>query len=210
MPIPALDDSVYVSLDDLKLALKIPEADTTRDILLDYARAAASRSIDAYTGRRFYADASATARTLRVRGRVVHDQDGELLLVDDISSTTGLVVEFGSAGSSSYTTVAAAGYEAWPDNAIVRGLPIQGIRRVTGAWGFGNSNARAQITARWGWPATPDVVVQATLLQAIRLYSRKDSPQGVLGSEEWGAIRVSRMDPDVKSLVRHLVIPSFG
>jgi hypothetical protein len=197
----------YVSLVNLKLALKIVN-NTSRDTLLDYVRAAASKGVEAYTGRRFYADSSASARTYRIADRLISDDDGGLLLVDDISATTDLVVKVGTAGSSTYTTLASTEYEAWPDNAIARDQPIQGFRRVGGTWG--GPMARAQITARWGWPAVPDVVVEATLLQAIRLWSRKDSPQGVLGSAEFGAILVSRMDPDVKPLLRHLVIPGFG
>jgi hypothetical protein len=54
------------------------------------------------------------------------------------------------------------------------------------------------------------VIREATLIQALRLYKRKDSPEGVLGSAEWGTVRVSRLDPDVAKLVESLVLPGFG
>jgi hypothetical protein len=60
---------------------------------------------------------------------------------------------------------------------------------------------RVRVTARWGWPSVPDGVAQAAALLAARLYRRKDSPEGVLGSSEWGAVRVARFDPDVEGLI---------
>ena len=47
----------------------------------------------------------------------------------------------------------------------------------------------------------PAQVAQATLIQAARLYKRRESPEGVLGNAEWGSIRLSRVDPDVAALL---------
>jgi len=202
VPIPAPDDTLYVTLALLKESLKITDAG--RDNLLNQARASASRQIDKHTGgRRFYADGSASARTWRTRGRVVSDPDGELLLVDDISTTTGLVVELGD--GTTWTTV--TDYFAEPDNALVRGEPITGLRRDRGCW---STSRRVRVTAPWGWPAIPDQVVQACLIQSGRLFRRKDSPEGVAGSAEWGAIRLSRIDPDVQALLADFVLPGIG
>jgi hypothetical protein len=188
----------YATLTLLKDALGI--TDTARDDLLNQALVTASRSADAHTGRRFYADTSASTRTWPARGRVARDADGELLLVDDIASTTDLVVETGDGT----TWTAASGYWTDPDNALALGRPITGIRLNTEARG------RVRVTARWGWPAVPDQVVQATLMQAARLFKRKDSPEGVMGSAEWGPIRVSRIDPDVKALLASFVLPRLA
>lgn len=195
----------YTSLEALKDYLGI--SDTGRDTLLTQAILGASRGIDAHCGRRFYLDAVASARTYRPVGRVVRGADGEALLVDDIASTTGLVVETGVAGGSTWTAV--TDYEVEPENALVRGVAITALRRVGGSWA-GSASARLRVTARWGWPATPDVVGHAALIQAARLYRRKDSPEGVTGSAEWGVIRLSRIDPDVQALVKDLVLPGFG
>jgi hypothetical protein len=67
-----------------------------------------------------------------------------------------------------------------------------------------------RITARWGWPSIPAEVEMATRLLAARLYKRKDSPQGVIASADWGAVRVSKTDPDVYALIHHLSIPGFA
>lgn len=193
--------NTYVTLGLLKDALKI--TDTGRDDLLNQALASASRSVDAYTGRRFYADSSASARTWRTRGRVARGGDGDLLLVDDISSLTGLVVELGD--GTTWTTV--TDYFTEPDNALVRGEAITGLRYDMGCW---STSRRVRVTARWGWPSVPEPVVQATLIQAARLFRRKDSPEGVTGSAEFGLVRVSRVDPDVQALLSHLVLPGLA
>ena len=61
---------------------------------------------------------------------------------------------------------------------------------------------KKKVSARWGWPATPDVIKQATILQASRLFTRLDSPLGIAGFGDMGAMRVSfRGDPDVGMLL---------
>ena len=55
-----------------------------------------------------------------------------------------------------------------------------------------------------GTPATrhPDVT-EAILLLASRLYSRRNSPEGVSGWGEMGVVRVVGVDPDVERLIAH-------
>lgn len=194
----------YVDLPTLKSALGVESDDTTRDTLLASALAAASRGIDRMTGRRFWLDTTAVERTYNPRGRTVCDTDGERLIVDDIGVTMGMVVETGSGASWSAVT----GYETAPDNALVQGRPVTALLQPAGSWGYGT--CRVRVTARFGWPAIPDEVVEATKIQAARLYRRKDSPEGVTGSAEWGVVRLSRVDPDVYALVQHLTLPGFG
>ncbi|MFC8201281.1 phage gp6-like head-tail connector protein [Streptomyces sp. NPDC057298] len=194
----------YVERATLKQSLGIETDDDTRDTQLDRARAAASRSIDKTCGRRFWLDSEAVQRTFRLQGRIVCEADGELLLVDDIGSTTGLVVEAGS--GASFTAV--TGYETSPDNALADGKPISGLLRVQGTWG--TATTRVRVTAQFGWPAVPDEIAEAALIQAARLYKRKDSPEGVMGSAEWGVVRLSRRDPDVWALIEPHILPGFG
>lgn len=180
----------------------VGETTTTNDALLQQCLTTASRSIDSYTRRRFYADSSAAARSYRLAGRLVSDSDGDLAIVDDISSLTGLVVETGN--GTSWTAV--TDYTTEPDNALATGKPATYIRLpVTGAVG-----TMIRVTAKYGWPAVPDEVVQATLLQAARLFKRKDSVGGTVGSEEFGFLRITRVDPDVQALLRPFVIQSVG
>ena len=194
----------YGGLPALKSRLKIEPDDTSRDSDLNAALAAASGSINLTCGRRFWLDPDPVTRTLNPRGRVVRRDDGDLLLTGDIGSVTGLVVESGSAGS--YTPV--TGYETSPDNATLDGVAITGLLRVLGTWG--GPLERIRITARWGWPTVPPDIDEATLIQALRLYRRKDSPEGVTGSAEWGVVRLSRRDPDVWNLIEPYTLPGFA
>ncbi|HEU4422062.1 MAG TPA: head-tail connector protein [Pilimelia sp.] len=195
--------ALYASLTLLKASMKITAAD--RDELLTQALTAASRMVDSYTGRPvdgFTAAGSATARTFNPVGRITPDG---WLLVDDIGSTTDLVVETGTTGAWTAIT----DYETGPDNAIAYGRPITSLARPTIGWPLVGAE-RVRITARWGWPSVPDQVVQATLIQALRLYRRKDSPEGVAGAGDFGVVRLARVDPDVAALLSAFVIPGFA
>lgn len=191
----------YGTLPALKERLGIEADDTTRDALLTSALASASRSIDRTCGRRFWLDEVAVARVFRPSGRVACGPDGDVLLVDDIGDTAGLVVEAGGPGAWSVL----GGWETQPDNAFADGRPVTGLLRPSG-WGPG----RVRITTRWGWPLEPAEIVEASLIQASRLYKRKDSPEGITGSAEWGVVRLSRRDPDVWNLLEPYVLPGFG
>ncbi|MFD5057429.1 phage gp6-like head-tail connector protein [Streptomyces sp. NPDC058394] len=194
----------YGDLATLKERLDIPADDTSRDNGLAAALAAASRSIDRATGRRFWLDEQPVERTYNPRGRVVCQDDGDLLLVDDIGAIAGLIVATGSGASATVIT----GYETSPDNALLDGQSITGLLLPNGSWGIGTS--RVRVTARFGWPAVPDDVGEAALIQAARLYRRRSSPEGVTGSAEWGVVRLSRRDPDVWNLIEPYILPGFG
>jgi hypothetical protein len=196
----------YASLPDLKRALGIVQ-DTSRDELLLMALDSASRNIDRRCGRRFYADSGVTARTFRTRGRTLSTGDGLVFLVDDIASATGLIVELGSTASGAF--YATDDVEVMPDNAAARGEPITGLLLPAGMWSA-LPTGRVRVTARWGWPAVPDEIEHATLLLAARLFRRKDTPEGVAGSAEWGVVRVASRDPDVEALIGPFMLPDIG
>jgi hypothetical protein len=193
----------YVTLTELKSQLGLGPDDDSRDADLNRARASASRSIDKTTGRRFWLDPDPVQRVFNPRGRIVRENDGDLFLVDDIGSAGGLVVETGSGASWAVVT----GYETSPDNALIEGRPVTGLLRVLGTWG--TATTRLRVTARFGWPAVPDDVHEAALIQASRLFKRKDSPEGIIGSAEWGVRNLSRRDPDVWALIEPYIIPGF-
>lgn len=194
----------YADLATFKQMLKVEDDDASRDDLMARALTTASRSIDKATGQRFWLDPEPVARTYRLAGRTVCEADGDVLLVDGIGTVDGLLVESGS--GDTWTPV--TGYETTPDNALLNGRPVTGLLRVGGDWGYGTT--RIRVTARFGWPAVPDDIATAALIQASRLYKRKDSPEGVTGSAEWGVVRLSRRDPDVWNLIEQYVLPGFG
>lgn len=195
---------LYATLAEFKSGLKI--TDTDRDARIARNLASASRSIDRTCGRRFYLDPAPIARILSPKGRTVLDEDGWHLLTADIGDADGLVVETGRSPAWSDIT---AQVEAEPTDALDQLRPVTSLLRIGGAWPSGGGQ-RVQVTARWGWPAVPDEVHEATLLLANRLFKRTDSPEGVLGSSEWGVVRVSRRDPDVYGLIENLILPGIA
>lgn len=194
---------VYAPLSLLKKAIS---SDTSalsgRDDLLNQALVGASRAIDNLCGRRFYRDPVPRAVVYNPRGRVLRTDDGDLLLLPDIATLDDLDVETGRPTGSWSLVV---NWEYSPDDAIANGWPITGLLASWGTW-----QPRVRVTARWGWPGVPDAVAQATLLQASRLYKRKDSPEGVAGSADWGLVRVPNLDPDVKALIAPYIKPGLA
>jgi hypothetical protein len=201
----------YVSLSALKDYLKI--TDSTRDTMLTLATLAASRSIDLECGRRFYLDGSATVRTINPNGSITYqDDDGVHLLVPDIGSSTGLKVETGVLvylGSPTWTDITSTGIEMEPIDFIPTVDPMTSILRLGGR-PWGGTGARVRVTAQWGWPAVPDMISESALILAARLFKRKDSPEGIMADAQWGAIRLSRTDPDVAAMVGNYKLSALG
>lgn len=165
---------------------------TSLDAELQEKLTAASRRIDRDTNRRFYQDSVTSTRTYAF----THPT---LILVDDISTTTGLTFAINGA------TLDSTNYEYLPENAIAKGLPIEAVRNCFGwpcGWG-----QKLQVTAKWGWAAVPDEIKEATLLLASRLMKRRDSPDGVAGNADYGVVRVSRYDPDYDNLIGPFIRP---
>lgn len=201
---------LYGDLTTFKQLLSV--TDTNRDALLTMALTTASRQIDAYTSRRFYLDTVVSSRVYTPDRREAWYVSGGSIQVDDIGSTAGLVI---SEGFTSWNGVGAGPFTdvsndvvLMPDNALVQGRPVTALRRAIGT--IVDPYIQMKVTALWGWPTVPDEIVQATYIQAMRLYRRKDSPEGVLGNSEWGALRVSRVDPDVMALLDPYVKGGFA
>lgn len=176
---------------------------STMDTQLEMALNAASRSIDHYCGRRFWTDPSVVTRTFAGKGSTI------LELPDGIATVTGLVVKTDTAADGTFaTTWAATDYQLLPVNApyafpeVEPWTAIQALGSHAFLAGTSTHPNRVQITAKWGWPATPDPIIQACLIKASRLFHRKDSPQGIAGFGEFGPVRLSRTeDADVEALL---------
>lgn len=181
----------YATLTQLKTALRI--TDSSDDTELQDKLTSASRRVDKDTGRPHgYGQDSGTS------SRIYTPRHEELLTVDDISTATGLVVEVGR--GTSWTTVDSNSYDLLPENAEVDGWAIETLQRVTGCWPLWGTT-RVRVTARWGWPAVPENIKNATILLAARLFRRKDSPEGIKGFSDMGVVRVSRYDSDYDNLI---------
>jgi hypothetical protein len=198
---PGEPTDLYATLPEL-LAMRDNRPQVTPDVM-ERALRAASRAIDRRVGRPpggFLLAAEASSRVFGARGRVT--PDGRLL-VDDIGSDAGLVVEVEGIPNSWHGTDVRLG----PDNALATGQPATWIVPLSLRW---RRDERVRVTARWGWPAVPAEVGMAALLLANRLYLRKNSPEGLVQTQEFGGVRLSRWDPDVEALLAPYVLPGIA
>ena len=192
----------YASLAEVKAAARI--IDTVDDVLLEIAIESASRAIDGHTRRNFYVAGTA------VSTRVFAATNSDFVWVDDFASTTGLIVKTADNLDGNFnTTWAATDYQLEPLNGVSEGVSWPYTRiRTTGGKGFpyGSGLAGLQVTARFGWSAVPTAIKQACIILAGRQFKRYDSPLGVAGFGDLGAMRVSRVDPDVATLIEPYVL----
>lgn len=186
----------YVTTAEVKAELGI--TDSGRDAGITRAVNAASAAIDRSCSRSFVVPTTATDLIFSPDGRRYVEATGEGFIVEDIASTSGLVVAVGS--GSTYTTITSSAYALNPPDAIARSRPATAIVMLGSTWAVGTGET-VKVTARWGWPATPAEITEAAMILSIRLWKRKDSPEGVMGQADWGMMRVSRVDPDVEALI---------
>ena len=183
----------YCSLADVKSSARI--SDNVDDGMLELAVESASRLVDSYTQRYFYNAGTAT--------RLFAPQDSYVTEIDDLITLTTLQT---SDGETFDTTWQAKDYQLEPLNGVVDGLtgyPATRIRAIDDfIFTYLDGEATVRITGVWGWSATPTAVKQATVIQAARIFKRNDSPLGIAGFGEMGAVRVgTQLDPDVKQLI---------
>jgi hypothetical protein len=185
----------YASLAQVKAALKI--TDSVDDTLIEMATESASRLIDGYTGRYFYSTGTAV--------RYFVADDDFVCSIDDISSSTITLQSANNADGVYDVTWTIDDYQLEPLNAIADGIvwPYTRIRAIGDyLWPISGGEALIKLTAVYGWPSVPITITQATIIQASRIFKRLDSPLGVAGFGDMGAIRVTRsLDPDVEQLV---------
>ena len=192
----------YATKNQIKAALRIGTADNIDDDLIDNCAGAASRLIDGFCNRKFWAVGSATARVFQA-------EDSFFCSIDDISGTAITLQTSTNADGVFDTTWSPTDWQLEPLNGDLDGIAWAYDKiRAIGDYLFPTVNANygsqalVKVTANFGWPAIPEPVTQATIIQASRLFKRYDSPLGVAGFGDMGAIRVSRaLDPDVAQLV---------
>jgi len=188
----------YCTLAQLKAALRV--TDSLDNDMLEFAIEAASREIDGSCERVFYS----TSGT-----RVYAPTNVYYMTTDDIVSITTL--KSSSDGVTYDTTWTTSDYQLEPLNGVAGGLvghPYTRIRAVGDyllpAWATGtiyNLEASMQVVGVFGWSSIPTPIKQATIILAMRLFKRLDSPLGIAGFGDMGQMRVGRQDPDVEALI---------
>jgi len=190
----------YATLAEVKAALRIPVADTVDDDLLEIAIESASRQIDGFCERVFYDVGSET--------RYYSADSASLCFIDDLQSISSLTTS--SDGETWDTTWTATDYSLEPLNGLAGGLasPYTRIRAI-GDYLFPTyanpdihtSDPSVRVVGTWGYAEIPSAVRQATILYSMRQFKRYDSPLGIAGFGDIGAMRVGRIDPDVEAML---------
>lgn len=182
--------SIEVSDDDARIAAIIT---------------AVSRAIDQHCGQFFSKETSATARSFHATSRY-------RLWVPPFHTTSGLVVKTDTSdvGTFNQTWTVTTDYVAEPPGGYdSAGLAVS--YHAISATGYrcfpvDSTRPRVEVTAQWGWAEVPPAVSEAAIIKAGRLLRRADSPEGTLGSPEFGVVRISRYeDPDVVMLLADYV-----
>ncbi len=188
-------DTSYATLAELKGRLGVDTSDTADDATLTTLLERVSRAIDDHCRRRFYRDSMASARRFTTP-RV------DRVLIDDLVELTALETD-PNADRSWADTWASADYELEPMNAAADGWPYEEIHvSPDGEYEFPTHRGGVRVTGLWGWPSVPGPVAEACLLQAARLWHRRDAPFGVVGASEMGqSIVIARLDPDVRMML---------
>jgi hypothetical protein len=146
----------YCTLAEVKAALRL--TDSADDTLLENSIEGASRRVDGYCGRWFY-KTSATAIALM-------PYNFYYVPVQDIATTTGLIVKTDDNGDGAFETTWTLGtdYMLEPTNAVLNGRPYRRITAI-GSRSFPLTIVpdppHVQVTAQWGWDAVPDDVREA-------------------------------------------------
>lgn len=195
----------YASLADVKAAARI--TDSIDDSLLELSIESASREIDSYTERVFYQTGSEGTPVVRV----YVPQDLYVVETDDIISVTTLKTDSNGDGTFD-TTFDVSDFQLEPLNGLAGGIetPFTRIRAVgTYLWptyeprNVDANQASVQVTGVFGFATVPTAVRQACILSALRQYKRYESPTGVLGFSDLGAVRVgTKLDPDVERMIQ--------
>lgn len=181
----ALNDN-YLTLPQVKAYLGI--TDTDDDTPITTAIDSITEEIDEYCDRQFNLASSATARVYEPNGTNV-------LEVDDIATTVGLLVKIDTAGDGTYSQSLTINtqFDLRPLNGVVggrTGFPYNRIRAINYLWPCTWNVAPVQVTATWGWAAIPKAVIQAAYILASESFGLRTARFGVAGYDQWGPIRV--------------------
>jgi hypothetical protein len=191
----------YCTLSDLKTYIGL--TGSGQDTNIENSITSASREIDQYCGRIFYVTSSSVRQYTPINRYELE--------VDDISSTTGLVVKLDTTDDGSYdkTLTINTDFIVTPVNrtdTLDQNQPIMMLKilekRSSERFDTDIIN-NVQITATYGFSSVPSAIKQATLLQATRLFKRKDAPFSTYGNAQTGTAELfNRFDPDALKLIK--------
>lgn len=200
----------YTSVEELKDRLGI--TDTGADFQLQLAVQAAARAIEEYTGRYFYQ----LTETRTFVPYNIWEQP-----IDDVVSVSALNIDMDGDGTFEQVWTQNVDYQLmygpYEFNAFTTGeqRPYTLVRVINGAaggrffpfiWPFAPLN-RVQVVGTWGWPQVPYAIKQATIQVAAEFFKLKDAPFGLVGTSEFGVVRVPKQNPYITKLLTQYVHP---
>lgn len=180
----------YITLVQGKAFVRVD--DSVDDAEVATAITTSSRAIDGHCNRQFGVVDAVEERVYRAH----YDSERArwVASIDDLQTTTGLVVEADGAAITDYVLE--------PRNAVAEG---KAWTRLVFGTSIVLTDDDVTAAALWGWSlGFPVPVTQAARLQTSRLLSRRDSPYGIAGSPADGSeLRLlARLDPDVITSLR--------
>lgn len=200
----------YTSVEEVKDRLGI--TDTNSDFQLQTAVQAAARAVEGYTGRYF----NQITETRTFMPYSIWEQP-----LDDFVSLSAVAVDMDGDGTYEQTWTQNIDYQTviglYEFNLLSTGeaRPYTQIRVINAAgggrffpyiWPFSPLN-RVQATGVWGWPEVPFGVKQATMQVAAEFFKLKDAPFGLVGTSEFGVVRVPKQNPYVMKLLQPYIHP---
>lgn len=203
-----MPNTQYCAVSDVKAGTNI--TDTSLDTEISGIIDDVSRAIDDKTGSRFYQDASDVTR------QFLPENSGRCIIYPGLSSFTSLSTalnptDFWTQGTDFY-------FE--PANAPADGAPWTMIRTIARPFlftkadvpaGWATLNGLINVTGKWGWTSCPGPVHRACILQARRIFTRRNTPLGFeSGSLDVPGMRVPRLDPDVEALLEPYILTWFA
>lgn len=186
----------YATLSTVKAAARITDA--VDDTLLELAIESSSRLIDGHCQRHFYVSSS--------ESRLFAADNSYACTIDDVAGTAITVQTSSGIDGIFDETWAANDVQLEPLNRMSAGLRFP-ISRLIAINDYlfpvdPQGEAAVKVTAQFGFgTAIPVDVQQACVLMSLRQFKRYDSPLGVAGFGDMGAVRVSRIDPDIQSML---------
>jgi hypothetical protein len=195
----------YTSVEELKSRLKI--TDTGDDFELQLAVQSAARAVEGYCGRFFY-QVSDTRTFVPYN---IYEQP-----LADLVSVSALNVDMDGDGIFEQPWTQGVDYQLavgeWDFNTLATGEArpytwarvinsVGGGRFFPFIWPFAPLN-RIQVIGVFGWPSVPLAIKQATLQVASEIFKLKDAPFGLMGSSEFGVVRLPKQNPYVMKLLQ--------
>lgn len=180
--------------------------------LLERAINATSRGIDKFCGRRFWIDPSVQTLTFDAEFNDLVWLDG----MNEIATTTGLIVKTDSTGNGTYATALTLGtdFRLAPKDAASKGPAYSWTRleilKKTASYYFPVGEDAVQVTAKFGWSLVPDDVEQACVIRAAAVFKRKEAIEGIASFADLGIVRIGRRDPDVMELLQPFLKMTVG